>query len=220
MHLLTPAAFSVSLARCERITEPRGGKKKTSDESQCTQWRCLHSAVRWYLQAIHHLWAVTAETQSYQYPSLPLLLQFHLSLCFTSPTDPSLPSLLPTFPPFPPHRPKPPPSSVSSLNPTYCLSQGGKHNHLFICFSLPFLRRLFIPVNTELPAGNKCKATRCQTEKSKSFTSCCFSLQSFHSFSSLFLSLPVLPNVCVLHNSHFRATVQMCIVFVITARLQ
>lgn len=71
MHLLTPAAFSVSLARCERITEPRGGKKKTSDESQCTQWRCLHSAVRWYLQAIHHLWAVTAETQSYQYPSLP-----------------------------------------------------------------------------------------------------------------------------------------------------
>lgn len=135
-------------------------------------------------------------------PSLPLLLQFHLSLRFTSPTDPSLPSLLPTFPPFPPHRPKPPPSSVSSLNPTYCLSQGGKHNHLFICFSLPFLRRLFIPVNTELPAGNKCKATRCQTEKSKSFTSCCFSLQSFHSFSSLFLSLPVLPNVCVLHNSH------------------
>lgn len=64
---------------------------KTNDESQkaaCTQKRCLHS-VALYLGsvcgAIHHIRAVTAETQLYKHASsLYPLLQFCFSLRFTA----------------------------------------------------------------------------------------------------------------------------------------
>ncbi len=102
-----------------RNNRARAKTNNESQKAQCTQKRCLHLAVQWYLRPIHHIWAVAAETSCTNIrlpppslaPWIPLASSAHLLF----------PSLSPS-------------SFLTHPIPTYCLSQGKKHNHLFICF--------------------------------------------------------------------------------------